>query len=266
MQGIDKLHQSVIKGAPTPTVLHKKPSLDSSKDSQLRLSFLDGKEATTSTPRQSTDYSDQWPTDLPSPLELLANSEEGILKKLPDNLRDFPNAGSGTIEDQTFDRVPLEGFNLSQSDNDRHDVEAALVGLSNSMVVQGQSDPPTTDVNSGNVNDPSLPVLSVPDHTAECSRTHKIQSTIPDKRSVEDAEGPVEDSNLGPRRFESKRQKPNSNRDIQARLTDQPSNDNADTRRAPPTPIPVIKPGLPAWVYDFDPAFIAEYQDIVDFV
>ena len=40
----------------------------------------------------------------------------------------------------------------------------------------------------------------------------------------------------------------------------------ASTEKPAKAAYPVIKAGLPAWVYEFDPAFIAEWQDIVDFV
>ena len=43
----------------------------------------------------------------------------------------------------------------------------------------------------------------------------------------------------------------------------QPSSDAEDKAE---TVAPVIKGGQPAWVYEFDPAFIAEYQDFVEFV
>ena len=267
MQELDKLHQSVIKGWSTPTVPQKKPSLDFSKDDPVQVSFLKGDNNMSSTPKQSTDYSDQWSTDLPSPLELLANADRETAEDYQANFDIHPATGSGLTKDQDFDTDPLQDIDPSDFDHDQNVVETALVGLSDSLIMQGHLDLPTKNSNSSDANYPLLPVLSMPSCTTEYFKDHKIQSSIPFKPSTEaaqDPEGASEDGEVGHAKRESKRQKPDNN--VQADLANQPSSNNASTQQAPPTTVPVIKPGQPAWVYDFDPGFIAEYQDIVDFV
>lgn len=42
--------------------------------------------------------------------------------------------------------------------------------------------------------------------------------------------------------------------------------DNPPAVEASNAQLPVIKAGYPAWVYDLDPAFVAEWEDLVEFV
>ena len=279
MQGLEKLHQSVIKGALTPVVSQRKPLRDFSKSGQLQLSFLNSDDAKSSIPKQSIEYSDESLNDLPSPSELLKISKRGLVEEqVADSFEESHTASRDLVDEKEYDTNILEEFDLSQFDNDQCDIEAAMVGLSDSITMQERSLSQSKDANPGlsNIMTPlkskaseslfpiasasiNLIAVSQPDKKIfSIDSPTKILITNPEKRS---AEGLLEEEHSDGVTLGSKRQKLDNGPPAQAVL--KPA--CLDPQLAAP-PSPIVKPGQPAWVYEFDPAFIAEYQDIVEFI
>ena len=274
IQALDRLHNSVTKRASVPTITRKQTTLDFSSDDQPRLSFLVEDKRKSLTPRDSTDYGDNWTTEFPSPSELLNQNSREVPNTHYKSSKDTHALDS--VQDDTFDANSLEDFDLSRIDNDDSDVEAALVGLSDSITIQEESSFDQGRHKSTISNDA---VHTTPLALAGSTTNHRPNNhrpTIPDKRPAGVSEEPFEKENLNPISHDPKRSKLNNfdktNHPISLNQQtpphpnppshpNHPSNDQPTT-----TPGPVIKPGQPAWVHDFDPAFIAEYQDIVEFV
>ena len=269
VENLQKLHQDVVKVLSAPVMLQKKPSHDFSNGGQLQLSFLKGNNATSSDPKASTDYSDDWLEELPSPSELLEHTKkgdtahEGLLNKSNKTVAE----GAGAINEDTLDTNSLEEFDLSQFDDDHCDMEAAMVGLSDSIIMQENLQSPIRHASTvesdyvGTVTADLDTMLSRRSSKAaepflSTDSPEKTLPTIPGKRSMKEVLGDEDFFHIGPMQ---KRQK----HDTEVNSALQPSTNAEDQQAAP---APVINPGQPGWVYDFDPAFIAEYQDIVDFV
>ena len=266
MQALDKLHQSVNKRVPVATLTKNKPTLDFSSDDQPRLSFLRDDYRRSSTPKESADYGDNWTTDLPSPSELLNQTCKGISDTMQDGYKEIQI--SKTARDDTFDTNSLEEFDFTQFENDELDTEAALVGLSDSITMQEESNSERR-VEKSSASKAATPPPSastrIPEH-------RKASTSYLDKRPAETSQTIRQDNSFNHISNAPKRRKldPPELEDKQTVAIFKQSlpttiNDIEFPPSQPPTG-PVIKPGHPAWVYDFDPAFIAEYQDIVDFV
>ena len=199
---------------------------------------------------RSTDYGSDWQSDLPSLSALLGE--------------DIP------MDETPYNDDSLQDFDLSGSDQDQVDLEDAMIGFSDSVAIQHntQVEAANTSMNSQSDNQfkslyerpihgkvasekPCASVESLlpgdsPDKPIESTRKRKVFSASDEEEAMLSA--PVE------------KKAKTSNESEQAL---QPSS-NAENKAE--TAVPVIKPGQPAWVYEFDPAFIAEYQDFVEFV
>lgn len=281
VQNLEMLHQSVTKSALKPIVRPKKPSHDFSKDSQLQLSFLRGDVRPSSSPKQSTNYSDDWLHVLPSPSELFKIPEQDHeAAQVGGNSKDHYAAESNLANRETYDLNLLEDFDQHPSDDERCDMETTMVGLSDSITMQEMSSTQGQDAATGlsqqrghsttHPSQASFPILPdsiesvvVPRPSKKTFHSKgtsaKVLLSAPEKRYAEvlpEGEDTIRNST------KIKRQKrgnlPN----------DSPVLQSAGLEPLEPAPsVPtIIKPGQPAWVYDFDPAFIAEYQDFVDFV
>ena len=199
---------------------------------------------------RSTDYGSDWQSDLPSLSAILGEN-------IP-------------MDEPPYKNNSLEDFNLSGSDQDQVDFEDAMIGFSDSVAIQ--HDPQVEAVNTSmnfqsdnqfqsfyerpihGIVASEKPCASVesllpgdsPDESIESTRKRKVFSASDEEEAMLSA--PVE------------KKAKTSNESEQAL---QPSS-NVENKAE--TAVPVIKPGQPAWVYEFDPAFIAEYQDFVEFV
>ena len=259
MQVLDKLHQSVNKRATVPTVTQKKPSIDFSSDDQSRLSFLRDDDRINPPQRDSTDYGDNSTTEFPSPTELLNQCNPTIVQTVNADRKD------------AFDTNSLEDFDLSQFDNDEWDTDAALVGLSDSVTMQEESKSAQRLLDSPMISDEPSSVPEMPAVSTRTGNNDKNPTRIPDKRPAEFSEKSHESQNVDQNSNVPKRQKLDRNEKAndQTVLSGQhhPSTIPGIGQPSPTLPAPpVIEKGHPAWVYELDPAFIAEYQDIVEFV
>jgi len=307
---LDKLHKSVNKGKSAPLMGHKKTSFDYLKDELPQVSFLSkNPNIAESDDKPSTDYGDDLMSDLPSPSalfgELPGKGMSPSQEKPTSYGSEFPDSSAPLRKDeeatdifaQRFpDYDPLDDFDLPQiNDDDQEDLEAAMVGMSDSMGMKEElqaqeanpeptfddheasgenhepleSSPPISSspfTNKGNSSSTSFAPTRVenlflstdsPEQPTEQSQKRTAVAALGDDDQVEDAStsAPLQ------KRFRINKQK-------EQVLQPQPSVSAAKNEAAPvllPSP-PKIRPGQPAWVYDFDPAFIAEYQDFVDFI
>ena len=196
-----------------------------------------------------TDYGSDWQDDLPSLSALLDN-------KVP-------------MDDDVHETDPLEDYDLLQSNNNRAELEDAMIGSSESVARQEYSQVHDATSSTKLQHNDTGPILfNRPiDATATAERSDISEVSFlsidspekttrpPQKRTSSLALGAEEAAVSNP----AKRSKISKDGDRALRASS-----NAENQEKPA--VPVIKPGQPAWVYDFDPSFIAEYQDFVEFV
>ena len=199
---------------------------------------------------RSTDYGSDWQSDLPSLSALLGEN-------IP-------------MDESPYKIKSLEDFDIPRSDKDQADLEDAMIGFGDSVAIQNDSQAEaantSTDFQSDNQfqNFYERPVRSVV--ASEKSQasvksflstdTHDKPTEPPRKRKVFSASD-EEDMMLTAPVAKKVKSTTESDQALQA-------SSNAENKAE--TEVPLIKPGQPAWVYEFDPAFIAEYQDFVEFV
>lgn len=292
IQNLHRLHDRVVQCPATPAGQLKKSLSDYfAGEEQLQLSSSNKYNyKAESSDKPSTDYEDAWMGSFPSPSEILAG-EKGEAE--PPAQEKSTIYGSSWQDDllspsallRENDRVTtchsyndnIEDLELSQfnDDNDKADMEAAMVGLSDSITMNEDSQTHAAPINvhpskaadgPQNIADQGTSVVTLattqleassassklllstdsPDNSAEAPQKRK-QILIPE----------TEDRSL----FASVPKRPRLKDETHPALQASSSADDYTAR-----PARTIKPGLPAWVYDFDPEFIAEYQDFVDFV
>lgn len=288
-RSLNRLHYNVTKGRNAAVAIKRHPSFDNTKGGQSQISFLNKDDRIKqSSDEPSTEYDADWMDDLPSPSALLdypldnpdpfpehASTDydkgQSIGLSFPSALIRQNNAATRDYPDTDS----LEGVNRSQFNDDESDLEAAMVGLSDSVTMQEESQiQAATEQRISQARSISR-WCSPPDeltpkiyhhpttHAKSSSTSRMFFSTdspekvekLPQKRkeAVGDEAEDLSQSAPVPKR---------------PRVGDEcgapPGMSSAE--KPAKAASSVIKAGLPAWVYEFDPAFIAEWQDIVDFV
>lgn len=280
-RSLDRLHEHMTKGRTAPVATKKQPSFDYAQGGQPQSSFLNkDASAKRSSDKPSFDYDFDWMSDLPSPSALLGKPLEKANPLPGHTSTGFPSpsalirqndAATGIVPDNNF----LEGFDLSQFNDDGSDLEAAMVGLSDSVIMQEDLQVQAASAQTSQAEafthwspppeKPTPKLYHPPTFKAESAGTPKLfLSTGCAKKFAEPAQkrkagvrDQVEDlAQSGP---VPKRPRVSDERDQAPRP---PS--SAEKQAKPAGPI--IKPGQPAWVYEMDAAFVAEWQDVVDFV
>lgn len=289
-RSLDRLHESVNKGRTAPVAIKKQPCFDYAKGGQPRISFLN-EDVSAENPNDSpsTDYDADWMGDLPSPSALLGKPREKA-NPLPKNTSTVydsncsdglpshsapigqTDSASGTHPDSDS----LEAFDLSQFNDDGSDLEAAMIGLSDSVTMKensqvqaatGQtiSQAEAFTQSSPPPDEPTPKIYHGPTFEAESSGMSKLflSTESPEKVSEQRQKRKTAVSDQVEDLFHSapvpKRPKVSDGDDKAAR-----SSSSAENQAKPAGPI--LKAGMPAWVYEMDPEFVAEWQDIVDFV
>ncbi len=295
MQNLQRLHDKVVNCPSTPADSLKESSSDYFRgDKQLKLSYSDKyKHRAESSDRPSTDYEDEWLESLPSPSALLANEEAEGEPPVQEKSTDYGSSwhdglpspfallreNDPATKDHFYNDI-VEDFELSQFNDadDKADMEAAMVGLSDSITMKKDSQAHSAPINirqSKTANGlqrtadhgtsfVTLPTTQLKASSASSASSKLFLSTdspekstdLPQKRKhslIPEAENPI---SLTP---VPKRPRVKDQTDAVLQYSS-----NGDDYAA--GPVPMVKPGLPAWVYEFDPEFIAEYQDFVDFV
>lgn len=293
---LHELHEKVTNGGFTTVLPRKKPMSDFKAGEQPRtISHDKAAAARESSDKPSTDYEDDWMDSLPSPSALLdkqvkRREEPPPYEKSTDygsSWQDglpFPSAdihqNDAAIENHA-ETYSLEDFDLSQFNDDQADIEDALVGFSDSVAMhehsQAEGVAGTTTLHSDEViadeditqdnHAPTIPTWST--NRATASRKPRSSSKLflstdspekqnepPQKRKI--AVALEANASVSPAPVSKK---PKTDDEINHTLQ---TSSSAENKAAPS--VPVIKPGQPAWVYEFDAAFIAEWQDLVDFV
>lgn len=271
-RSLNCLHDNVTKGRTAPVAIKKQPLFDYAKGEQPQDPFLHkDASAEISSEKPSTDYDADWMGDLPSPSACLGNPQEkdGTLTEhtsteygssWPDGLpspsaiiRQKNSATGGYPENDL-----LEGFDLSRFNDDESDLEAAMVGLSDSATMQQDSQVQAAEASSHwspAADEPSPKLHHHPTFKAESSGTSK---------PVLSTDSPAEVAELGQKR---KAAMNDEAEDVSqsAPASKRPRVSSSAEKQVNATSS-IVKAGQPAWVYGFDAAFIAEWQDIVEFV
>lgn len=264
MQSLEMLHQGAISNGSMPVVPFERPPFNFSKDGQPKDSFHNSDVVGNPYTKQSTDYSDESLNALPSPSELLQKLKPvRELQRAVDDPEVLYAAKTGLADIETYDANPSENIDLCQFDNHRSDTEASMASPSNAISVQELSASQANDAVtpfpalSASIDSSSMPLSNAPLRSND-SPSEVLLPAIPEKRQAERLPTGVDFAGSP---AEVKRQK-HDHMPVKPLIQESTNLDPGQEA----SPAPVIKPGQPAWVYEFDPVFIAEYQDFVDFV
>ncbi|KAL8779495.1 MAG: hypothetical protein Q9213_006907 [Squamulea squamosa] len=264
-RSLHRLHEKVNKDNKT-TLANSKPSFSYKKGEQPTFTFLN---PTASSGERKEEYSSDYGSggleDLPSPSELLRIGHERKVDLDIEDI-DYDNGeiprGYNTFDSEHHERggnggYPEDPQTLCDSDMDAAvfadtEYEKAMANLESegrvevSPYFQGAQPQP---ISNGANHDKLFMSTDSP---------QKPSSPLLMKRKAPESvdEGLHEDDLVR----EGKKQKSGSTYDSAARQPT-PSKENQAS-----TPAPTIKPGHPAWVYEFDPAFIAEWEPYAEFV
>ena len=287
-KNLQRLHESVVRGPATPIITKRKLLNDDTKVDQPQQPVFRVDVVAEPSDSPSTDYESHWIGGLPSPSVLL-NKSRGVKRSVScnetshnKNQYKIPHPSSPPLGQKAtagpyhVDDSSLEILDLSHPNDiyNNSDLEAAMVGLSDSIAINEDSQTRVTPrveqqgsalgngLRTDNKHAPSLNNIPLMDESNVSSKLF-LSTDSPEKsmdryeRRTEriDSEGEC----LSISAPVSKRRRTCS--PIDAAL--QPSSTAANRATAADA---MIKPGQPAWVYGFDPAFIAEWQDFVDFV
>lgn len=292
-RGLNHLHENVTTGSNAPVAMKKQSTFDYMKGKQPRTPFLKSSvNAETSSDKPSTDYDADWMAELPSPSALLEKPREKV-GSLPEHTSTDEGSSSPhglpspsaliRQNDAATGRYPdkssLEGPDLSHFNDDESEIEAAMVGLSDSVTMQdsegqaaagqtsSQADAYPDQSSSSKESGPKLYHSSSIEWKSSSTSRLFFSTDSPEKvvelgqkrkAGVTDQSDPIEDlseSAPGPKRPRVSNER------------GQPPRGSSSAERQSLSPTTsIVKPGLPAWVYDFDAGFIAEWQDIVDFI
>lgn len=289
-RNLDRLHNKVTGGRTAPVAIKKQPSLDNTNGGQPQISFLSRTNASAgnSSDKPSTDYDADWMGDLPSPFALLETPRKR-LGPLPEHTPtdhgnsgpdDLPSPSALILQNNTATRGDpdddtLEVSDPSHSNGDESDLEAIMVGLSDSVIMR-ENLQVQAEINQSSTAE-AIPRWSRPSyepipnlHHSPKSREKSLSasklffSTNSPERVVELSQkrkAGIGDQMEGVFQSAPARKKPRVNDE-----RDQVSTSSSNVEKQADPPGPIIKAGQPAWVYEFDAAFIAEWQDIVDFI
>ncbi|KAL6717498.1 ATP-dependent DNA helicase MER3 [Lecanora helva] len=277
LKSLERLHNSVVKCPPPPMIAKKKPLYTSATQSHL---VSQSNESTCeSSDRPSTDYDGEWMVSLPSPSTLLGNhgtaekpgqgqaggDKEAGLMSAPALVSQEASATRSDWDTDSFEDFDPSRFN---DDNEKSDIEAALVGLSDSVIMHDNSQNQSARIDTQEEETVLNELPTNRDNASKCEpkpmlNTFNSSSKLflstdsPEKQQTRFVEAETMEFPSSPPVLK----KPRISSPMDTALQPSVNRDNETTRQGP-----TIKPGQPAWVYDFDPAFIAEFQDFVDFV
>ena len=293
LRNLQRLHHNFVRGPAALITTKQKFSTASANGDQLNLpvSSRDAPDVDSSD-RPSTDYGDEWMGVLPSPSASLGG-EHGASKLTIREQTDDGGSGQDDFRSSAsafFSRTPTLTRNHVEEgspgkrgplrfhhDHEGPGSEAALAGRNNLHAIGGDSqtritlqgrpqDTAGTEGSSregGHVTSISS-IANRPGRHESCAPSNLFLSTdSPEKvLEVHDTQAECFDTGAG----ESQLAVPAAKR--QRRCSQPGVGGQAWTKTASSaaTASSIIKAGQPAWVYGFDAGFIAEWQDLVDFV
>ena len=291
---LHQLHEKVTKGSSTPVIARKKPTFDFEAWDQPKLSFLDKAAAAKgSSDKPSTDYDDDWMDSLPSPSALLGKQAKRREKESPPHEKstDYGNSWQDGLPSPSanlyqndaaieayHETDSLEEFDISLFNDNQADIEDALVGFSDSVAMhedsQAEATATLTDLHSDEITPDEAIALDGgapnnferPTNRAETSAKSHASSKL--FLSTDSPDQPVEPwqkrkaaALLEPQDLSLSAPVPKRSKVIEGADQALQSSSSAENKA-----LPAVPTGQPAWVSDFDPAFIAEWQDFVEFV
>ncbi|KAI4104557.1 MAG: hypothetical protein LQ339_003860 [Xanthoria mediterranea] len=251
-RSLHQLHEKVNKDGRTPTMSNIKPSFSFKEGEQPTLSFL-GQTGSSSQRNQdpSSDYDSGFLDDFPSPSALLSTSR----KKTDDlNLQAVDHDDTGKdlgIFRSEHDKLGDDGSDVDPAIFADTEYGEAMESLGPGGYVEASH------------CFPGSPPKRTGDRTAHdklfMSTDSPVKPSSPNKKR-KTPEGP----DAGPEEehvvHKEKKQKVDNASDA-APLGPLSGKGNQDS-----TPAPTIEAGYPAWVYEFDPGLIAEWEPYAEFV
>ena len=286
---LDRLPGSMVTGRTMPVQIRKRPGCDYTKERQPQTS-LPKKHASAeaSSDKPSTDYDTGWMGDLPSPSALL----ERTCEKLGDPPEqasidhgsswplDLSNLSAPICQtdkaSEDCGNCSLGGSDSLLLGNHESEIEAAMIGLDDSVIMQKNSQVQTAICPTRSQADTIHLISPLPDVSTSGlypGLTGKGDSSDT-SRLFFSVESPENEADIKQKR------KPDVSDTVDGLSQSVPVNkrlrvdDGHDQSRRRSSSVltqtlssrATVKPGQPAWVYDIDPAFIMEWQDIVDFI
>ena len=199
---------------------------------------------------RSTDYGSDWQSDLPSLSALLGEN-------IP-------------LDETPHKNDSFQDFDLSGSDKDQVDLEDAMIGFSDSVAIQNDSQFKAVNTPTHMQSDNQFQTFyERPIHGVGASENAhaSVDSLLPPDSPDEPTEPPRKRKVFSASDEEEVMLSAPVEKKVKtSKESDQALQPSSNAENKAETAVPVIKPGQPAWVYEFDPAFIAEYQDFVEFV
>lgn len=282
-QDLQRLHDKVMNTSNAPVVSSKKNLSDPScGNRQLKLSDRLNHE-TKSSDKLSPEYSDDWMDDLPSPSAMMVQDVDRFELTAQNNStsayssnRDEPLSPcdlppkTDAEKRQDLDSSYLREVDFSPFDNedDRSDIEAAMVGLSDSVATKEEwrAQAASNDMRQSKSKDRSQEMT--------LREELRMEALDPSSKLFLSTDGPEKYTEPQPKRKASLVPETEEIFSIEPAVKRSKMEDasgpvprsTSGTEQQASIARPVIKPGQPAWVYEMDPEFIAEYQDFVDFI
>lgn len=264
-RSLHQLHDKVNKtGSVTPVMSNTKPSFSYKKGDLPRLTFL-GQSATPSKqdPDRSSDYGAGWMDDLPSPARLLHadNEPDGASKQTITNRDDilslppvsdhrhfeFDFTGDSGEEQQSETSIVDATDTAIFDDSGYKEAMETLEAVKKQDVSQYFAPGPSSRVEKETSSQKLFMSTDSPEKPSSPNLKRDISQT---------QDGEVNEANIVP---EAKRKRLDETTDAQT-LHSPPIEEGV------PSSVATIKAGYPDWVYEFDPAFVAEWEPYVEFV
>ena len=286
---LNRLHEKVTKGRSVPVVAIKKQPLSHyGKGREPLIPFIN-KDASAETPGDymSIENDASWMDELPSPSTFFGKPYEKFGSIPEHTSTDYGSSWPGVLPSSfalTYqndvatgscrDNNTPEGFDLSLSNHGELEIEAAMVGPSDSVTMQEDSQVPAATSQMSSQADAFQdwsphPGVSTP---KLCNHSGVMEKSSGTSRLFMWTDSPERAENLGGKRKASV----SDEGDDVFQSAPMPKrravgNEGGEARGSKAERQSVarrtsVKSGQPRWVYDLDPGLIAEWQDIVEFV
>ena len=265
-RSLHELHKKVNKNSQTPSIARTKPPLPYKTGNQSTMKVLNQADPGTHEHDPSSDYESDWVDDLPSPSALLqANDDTDINHKIGDT------AHSDLMSQASASDYGYFGFSGTEDTKRQSNAnEGAVESLDSTVFADNQYDEAMGNLESD--RDVSKYFMDTsPSHIVKNTGEQKLFMSTdspeklispPSKRTIAQSLGDELDE--ADSVHEAKRSQQNTATNSESLQPLHTEVDDASVSAVPP--VPTIKPGYPDWVYEFDPAFVAEWEPYVEFV
>ena len=271
---LHQLHNSVNKKPPVPTITKSKSSFSHAKGEHPNIPFLYPEvEGLQPTDKSSSDYDDEWMDDLPSLSAVLNKQREGsglLSSKEAHQNSDLTLERNDSDYEDCFTLSDIIDFNrnsMAQPDyqeaqsrnakGNEYDKEVLPVSMQSANPFQNESQKPIVKSDERLFCSTDSPEKFVPSISRQAEMLSPRKLCVVEKRvSNAPLEHDLPPGNLHfPKRPKTSDQSPNI---TATSFQPQPNSKGAAAQNS--------ECQRPAWVDEFDPEFIAEYADIVEFI